>query len=256
MIKEIGINKNRMGMNLAFILIFISMAIVCAIMWACYQGNYVRENIIENGIEVEAECIDCFRRTDDNDNHRVVFICQYKYVDVNGKEYYTYRRYSKEQQALEQLGQKIPVVIDPYGYDVWDCDMDYIQNLSLTYKRDFILAIIFCFPVPIAAYFLLYRGIYRSVMNYKIRKKVGDTEADFIDGKHYNTNAIKVGEVTKTSSWIVSYVKVRYQDENGVEREKWAQSWFTHKEAKFLQQKRFINIVPYKNTYGILEEMP
>ena len=34
-----------------------------------------------------------------------------------------------------------------------------------------------------------------------------------------------------------------------------AQSWFTHKEAKLLQEKKMITIVPYKNTYGILEEM-
>ena len=67
---------------------------------------------------------------------------------------------------------------------------------------------------------------------------------------------ITQGEVTKVVKWIVCYVKVKYQDENGVMREKWARSWFTHKEAKYLQQKKTITIVPYKNTYGILEEIP
>lgn len=252
----IGIKKTRMGINLTFILLFIGLGLTCAIMWAVYQGNFIRESIIKNGVEVEAECVDFIRRTDDNDMHRVVFICQYKYINDKGKEYYTYRRYNKEQQALEQLGKKIPIVIDPYGYDVWDCDMNYIRNLELSYQRDFILAIIFCIPVPIAMYLLIYRGIYRSVMNYKISKKVGDKDNDFVSGTNFNADAVKVGEVTKTRSWIVSYVKVKYQDEKNKPQEKWARAWFTYREAKFLKQKQFINIVPYKKTYGILEEMP
>ena len=252
---DIGIKKNRVALGVILGFITFAAILVCAIMWAVYQGNSIRENIIENGIEVKAECVDCFRRTDDNDMHRVVFICQYKYTSDNGKEYYTYRRYNKEQLALEQLGQKIPIVIDPYSEDVWDCDMDYINKLTLTYERDYILAIIFCIPVPIALYLLIYRGIYRSVINYKIRKKLGLEENDYIGGNKTNTDAIKTGEVTKVLKWIVCYVKVKYQDENGLAKEKWAQSWFTHKEAKFLKEKKTINIVPYKNTYGILEEM-
>ena len=133
--------------------------------------------------------------------------------------------------------------------------MDYINKLTLTYERDYILAIIFCIPVPIALYLLIYRGIYRSVMNYKISKKVGDRDNDFVSGTNFNADAVKVGEVTKTRSWIVSYVKVKYQDEKNETQEKWARAWFTHKEAKFLKEKKTINIVPYKNTYGILEEM-
>ena len=93
-------------------------------------------------------------------------------------------------------------------------------------------------------------------MNKKIRKKVY--------GKYYNNdrfildmqpNTVKQGEVTKVRKWLVCYVKVKYLDENDVEREKWARSWFTHKEAKFLQDRKTVKIVPYKNTYGILEEM-
>lgn len=251
--KDIGINKNRMGANLAFILIFISMIIICAIMWARYEGNYEKENIIKNGIEAEAVCVHWYSDVDYRDMHRVIYYCKYKYVDANGKEYYTYRRYDKEQQAMEQLGKKIPIVIDPNSYEVWDCDMDYIQKLSLTYERDFIIAIIFCFPVPVVTYLLVYRGIYRSAMNYKIRKRVGTNEPYFTGGKRYNENAIKVGEVTKVRKWIVCYIKVKYNDENGVKRERWARSWFTHKDAKYLQEKKTINVVPYKNTYGILE---
>lgn len=105
-------------------------------------------------------------------------------------------------------------------------------------------------------YLLIYRCIYRNVLNKKIKKKVY--------GKYYKydrfvvapqPNTIKQGEVTKVIKWIVCYVKVKYQDDHNKTREKWARAWFTHKEAKFLKQKQFINIVPYKNTYGILEEM-
>ena len=98
---DIGIKKNRVALGVILGFITFAAILVCAIMWAVYQGNSIRENIIENGIEVKAECVDCFRRTDDNDMHRVVFICQYKYTSDNGKEYYTYRRYNKEQLALE-----------------------------------------------------------------------------------------------------------------------------------------------------------
>jgi len=92
-------------------------------------------------------------------------------------------------------------------------------------------------------------------MNYKIRKKIGHEEKDFLVSHSYNQNTIKSGEVTKTRKWIVGYVKVKYQDEKGKTQEKWARSWFTRKETKYLEQKKIINIVPYKNTYGILEEM-
>ena len=51
--------------------------------------------------------------------------------------------------------------------------------------------------------------------------------------------------------------KANYYNEyfinNGVERERWARSWFTHKDAKYLHEKKTIKVVPYKNTYGILE---
>ena len=93
-------------------------------------------------------------------------------------------------------------------------------------------------------------------MNKKIKKKVyGNTYNNdrFIHTPQPNT--VTQGEVTSVFEWMVCYVKVKYIGEHGTQREKWARAWFTHKEAKFLQQKQTINIVPYKNTYGILEEM-
>ena len=252
MIKEIGINKNRMGVNLAFILIFVSMCIICAIMWGIYKANYTNAYWIENGIEVQAECVGWYSIVDYNDMHREIYYCKYQYVDSNGKEYNAVQRFLNKENAQSQIGEKITIVIDPNSNDLRHVDL---ENLKLTYERDFALAIVFCFPVPIALYLLIYRGIYRSVINYKIRKKLGLEENDYIGGNKTNTDAIKTGEVTKVLKWIVCYVKVKYQDENGLAKEKWARSWFTHKEAKFLREKITINIVPYKNTYGILEEM-
>lgn len=249
---DIGIKKTRIGINLAFILIFISLTIVCAIMWGMYQANYTNAYWIENGIEVEAEYVGWYSVVDYNDMHRVDYYAKYKYVDAEGKEYYAVQRCANKDVAQAQSGKKITIVIDPNSNDVRHVNLN---NLTFNYERDFAFAIIFCFPVPIAIYLLIYRGIYRSAMNYKIRKKVGLEENDFIGGSKTNTAVIKTGEVTKVRKWLVCYVKVKYQDENGVTREKWAQSWFTHKEAKFLQQKKTITIVPYKNTYGILEEM-
>ncbi len=249
---DIGIKKNRMALGVILGFITFSAILVCAIMWGMYQANYTNEYWIQNGIEVEAECENYFIRYDENDKHLARFWCRYKYVDSNGKEYYAYGQCSSEQAALNQIGKKIPIVIDPNSTKARRVDL---ENLKLTYERDFALAIVFCFPVPIALYLLIYRGIYRSVINYKIRKKLGLEENDYIGGNKTNTDAIKTGEVTKVLKWIVCYVKVKYQDENGLAKEKWAQSWFTHKEAKFLKEKKTINIVPYKNTYGILEEM-
>lgn len=48
---------------------------------------------------------------------------------------------------------------------------------------------------------------------------------------------------------------VKYIDDKGATKEKWSYAWFTKREAQFLEQKKIITIVPYKNTYGILEEM-
>lgn len=248
--KDIGINKNRMGANLAFILIFISMVLMCAIMWGLYQGNYENEYWINNGVEVEAECVGWFSRVDDRDMHLVIYYCKYRYVDANGKEYNATQEFYNKEDAQKQIGKRIKIVIDPNGNDIIHADLN---ALELNYERDLILAIIFCFPVPVVTYLLVYRGIYRSAMNYKIRKRVGANEPYFTGGKRYNENAIKVGEVTKVRKWIVCYIKVKYNDENGVERERWARSWFTHKDAKYLQEKKTINVVPYKNTYGILE---
>lgn len=144
--------------------------------------------------------------------------------------------------------------------------MGDLSDLSVDYEKDLIIACFSMLPVLFSLYLLIYRGIYRSWINYKIRKKVGVSTVEKVNEdspKYINEDVdmllhpevIAQGEVTKVMKWIVCYVKVKHQDEQNITQEKWAGDWFTHKEAKFLQQKKTITIVPYKRTYGILEEM-
>ena len=119
--------------------------------------------------------------------------------------------------------------------------MEYLTLYHGKASTDFTLACVFTGLLCVSAYLFFYRAVYRNKLDKNILEQA--------------RNSVRDGEVTKVLKWIVCYVKVKYQDDNGVEREKWARSWFTHKEAKFLQQKKTINIVPYKNTYGILEKM-
>ena len=90
-------------------------------------------------------------------------------------------------------------------------------------------------PVLFSLYLLIYRGIYRSWINYKIRKKVGVSTVEKVneDSPKYINEDIDMllhpefmsqGEVTKVLKWVVCYVKVKYQDKNGLAREKWARS--------------------------------
>ena len=247
---DVGIRKDRSLINIALGINAIVFILLCAIMWGVYQANYENEYWINNGIEVEAECYDWVSTIED-DMHHVVYYCRYHYVNEDGKEYIAAVRFTNKKAAQAEIGNKIIITINPNSLTVRNGSL---KSLKLHYKRDFILAIIFCFPVPIVLYLFMYRSIYRSILNYKIRKMLGEEGDKFIGNPNYHKELITTGEVVKVRKWIVGYVKVSYRDEYGENQEKWARYWFTRREAKFLEQKRFINIIPYKNTYGILEK--
>ena len=267
----IGIRKFRIITGMLLGVFLVTTIIVCAFMWAIYKANYDNEYWIKNGVEVEAICFDWGSEAVNNGGHlsnnRINYISYYKYVDDNNKTYYVRRYFERESDAVSQLGEKMIIVIDPNSTRARHVDLN---SLSLDYEKDLTIAIVFCFPIPFVLYLLIYRGLYRSILNSKIRNEVGVSlyekeEEEYsnlrkpeIDEplESYDPAKIKTGEVVKTISWIVSYVKVKCTDNKGIEQIKWARSWFTRKEAKYLAQKKFINIVPYKNTYGILEEMP
>lgn len=274
-ITVIGIRKSRILINMLFGVAFVCCVIVCAIMWACYQMNSEFEYWLKNGIEVEAEItgakyLESSNNMGTHTSYDMRWVTIYTYISDDGTEYrgtaYVYRANKPsdaEEIAKSKIGTTVSVIIDPYSEN---SRLGKLDDISLEYTKDLAVAIVSCLPVLLFLYLLSYRGIYRSFINYKIRKKVGVSTVEKVtedSPKYINEDIDKLlhpeyilqGEVTKTVKWIVCYVKVKFQVESGVTREKWARSWFTHKETKYLQQKKTITIVPYKNTYGILEEM-
>ena len=246
---DIGIKNKFIVYQIFITAAFAICAVLTIIFWIWCYSDYNNNQLLKNGIEVEAEIVDV-REIDisSGDSHttRRAWECIYLYVAPDGKEYSGWvGQFSQKQYAVEHIGDKVTIVIDPTdGYSTYGT----LASIALRQKNNnthLILACVFTGLLCIAAYLFFYRVVYRNKLNAKILKHLN---CGYING-------IKQGEVTKVLKWIVCYVKVKYQDNNSVMREKWAQSWFTHKEAKFLQEKKIITIVPYKNTYGILEEM-
>ena len=255
--KDIGIKKNRVLISFLLVLLTVAFGLICFFVLSNYGHLSDYEYLSKNGIEVEAEIVDCiYHREANHSTGNWVLIYEYK------SEWGTVYResighYSSESVAQEYLGKKITVIIDPNSSSSYSgLKLEDIITTPADYAKGLSIAIIFSIPVPIVLYLLIYRCTYRNVLNKKIKKKVyGST---YNNDRIIHTplpNTVTQGEVTKVIKWIVCYVKVKYQDENGKLKEKWARAWFSHREAKFLKRKKFINIVPYKNTYGILEEI-
>ena len=250
--KDVGVKKSRIPISIIIILGSIAFILTFICMWWEYASQDSYKYLQQNAIEVEAIIfsygVDYYPNSNDKD-----WCTSYEYKSDWGTIYRGhYATYTNESTAKKHIGDKVTIYVDPNS----DWSAPYLPNYN--YERAFKRAIIFSCPMPIVLYFLIYRCIYRDIMNKKIRKKAygryyKSTERVIWDSQ---PDSIKVGEVTKVRKWLVGYVKVRYRDDSEQDREKWARSWFTLKETKFLEQKKFINIVPYKNTYGILEEMP
>ncbi len=250
-VKDIGIKKNRVLISALLILVALAFIITFIFMWWEYASQDKYKYYSENVIEVEATIVSYSYDYSSSNKEKQNWVTIYEYESEWGTVYKGRAAvHTNESTAKAEVGEKIKIYIDPNSD--W-CD----KHLpSFNYERALRVAIIWSIPVPIVLYLLIYRCIYRNVMNKKIKKKVYGSA--FNNDRIIHTplpNTVTQGEVTKVVKWVVCYVKVKYQDENGLAREKWARSWFTHKEAKYLQQKKTINIVPYKSTYGILEEM-
>lgn len=248
--RDIGI-KNSFKIYQAFLTAaFVAFVVLTIIFWIYYRSDIFIDNLYYNGIEVEAEIIDviCTDATPDStSSSSYVYKGVYLYVSPEGKEYSgTHTLPGGEKYAQTFIGTKITIVIDPTGTDSIDSSMKYVSSTHGKTSFHFTLACVFTGLLCVAAYLFFYRVVYRNRLDKKILEHAS---------VRFVNNCITQGEVTKVIKWIVCYVKVKYQDENGATREKWARSWFTRKEAKYLKQKQFIKIVPYKNTYGILEEM-
>lgn len=243
--KDIGI-KNKFNLYKTLIIAFFMIFAVLTLIWSIQvAGNYQNNKWLNIGIEVEAEIIDEFEvdEYDEVDNTYYTIICHvYQYVSPEGKMYNGTTRH-----ANLRIGDKIKILIDTNSSDSIDDSLDYLNDNKDNNKFDLPLLCVFGSLFLISSYLFFYRVVYRNALDKKILKYYGNS---------YLKNGLSEGEVIKTFKWIVGYVKVRYRDEKDIAKEKWARAWFTLRETKFLEEKKYVKIIVYKRTFGILEEMP
>ena len=245
-LKPIGIKKDRVWLIPAALILTISVIVAAIVSWLFYANEFRYEYLLENGVEVEATVINYDYDYSDSPNDGSVDTGSGWYY--MWECYYNNRRYSgvsgyfrTEELVLQYLGKKFTVTVDPNSSFVVDASKSEIRADGFHYREYLTCAIIFTCLFPLIMFISVKFAFYPIFLDYKIDRS----------GK-----LPKEGEVIKVSSFIVNYIKVRYTDKKGETQEKWSYAWFTKREAKFLQQKKTINIVPYKNTYGILEEIP
>jgi len=248
--RDIGI-KNSLKIYQAFIIFaFVIFSALTLIYWIHYRSDIFIDNLYYNGIEVEAEIIEviCTDATPDSTtSSSYVYEGVYLYISPEGKSYSgTHTLPGGEKYAQTFIGTKITIVIDPNGTDSTDGSMEYLSLNHGKASFHLTLACVFTGLLSVSAYLFFYRFVYRNKLDRNILKKL---QSSFVE------KIVIEGEVIKTFGLLWFYVKVKYIDGKGITHKKWARSWFTRKEAKYLKQKQFIKIVPYKKTYGILEEM-
>ena len=243
--RDIGV-KNTYAIYKSVILIVFCISICPVILFWVLFGIDYQNNQFLNGVEVQANVIDKFIVDDYDDEGYYTgshYEYEYEYVSPEGKVY----RDSTGYRYNLEIGDTIKIVIDPDSTNSTIMSLSEILNNKNDIYRDFPLACVFSGLFCVTAYLFFYRVVYRNALDKKILKFYGNG---------YLKNGLSEGEVIKTFKWIVGYVKIRYRDENDLAKEKWARSWFTLRETKFLEEKKYVNIILYKNTYGILEEMP
>ena len=245
--KDIGIRKDSGLIISVFLIINVSLLVSTIALWWFYFDEYDFAYIIENGVEVEATVVDYDYHSESYADGDVNYSSGWYYI---WECYYNGRTYSgtapngylrTEEEVLQYLGKTFIVTVDPNSNWVVAKTKSEIRPNGFKFEEYLTRAIIcsVIFPIALVCSFILL--IYPIILNNKIDKAV---------------YLPVLGEVVKTYGFLLYFIKVKYQDKKNVTQEKWARSWFTRKEAKYLKQKKYINIMPYKNTYGILEEMP
>lgn len=243
-VNPIGIRKDRAWLLPAALILTASVIVAVIMSWLFYCNEFKYEYLLENGVEVEATVI--------NYDYDYADSAAGGDADTNSGWYYTWecyyngRRYSgvsgyfrTEESVLQYVGNKFTVTVDPDSSFVVDKTKSEIRAGGFHYTRYLTCSVVFTCILPLIMFVCVKFAFYPIFLNYKIDRS----------GK-----LPEEGEVIKARSLIISYVKVRYIDDKGEAKEKWSYAWFTNREAKFLQEKKTITVVPYKNTYGILEE--
>ena len=244
-IHDIGVkNKSQhYGYQVILSFLFGISIFVAFIFWLVVFSDYNHKKF-ENGIEVQAEIIDRYEveENDDEGYAQTKVYHVYQYISPDGIIYEGSTRH-----ANVSIGSKIMIIIVPGKNLSTDEPMELILEQINNLQRDFSIACALSALVCVTTYLFFYRVVYRNAIDKKILKQFGH---EFIG------NNVKDGEVVKTIRWIVGYVKVSYRDDRDLEKSRWARAWFSRRETDFLEQKKYIKIVTYKNTYGILETMP
>ena len=250
--RDIGIKNSFRLYQVLICVAFGVFALLTIIFWMLYREHLYNNYLLHNGIEVKAEIIDVFfcEDTDDDGAYFSWYEGEYLYISPEGKRYlgscglgaWSYN----EKDAQSKIGTKITIVIDPNSTDSQVCTLAYLASNEDKINKDFPFACTFSGLLFISAYLLFYRVVYRKMLDNKIN--------NMLEHRFAEDCAIQ-GEVIEIFGLIWFYVKVQFVDERGMPHIKWARAWFSRREAKFLKEKKYINIVPYKNTYGILEEM-
>ncbi len=244
-LKPIGIRKDRVWLLPAALILTVSVIVAVIVSWLFYGNEFKYEYILKNGVEVEATVVnydydyaDCANdgSCDSGSGWYYTWECYY-----NDRIYRGVSRYFRtEEQVLQYWDKKFTVTVDPNSSWAVPKSKSEIRAEGFHYTEYLTYSVVFTCLLPLILFLSVKFAFYPIFLNYKIDRS----------GK-----LPKEGEVVKVRNFIVSYIKVKYIDDKGKTKEKWSYSWFTHKEAKFLQEKKIITIVPYKNTYGILEEM-
>ena len=248
--EHVGIKNEHSVFRIVIIFLFSLSAFFTFVFWLLVSGDLYADSMARYGKEVQATItkVGYIDETDDDNSHYSYWQTYYEYVDDDGRKY-TGEAYSFESKskADEYIGKTVRVVINPKTGKSEIGSLEYFRKKSEGYRNHFIHAIVFSSLLAVVA-----EPFFNRVVAHTIRSKriVNNLKSRYVDrGTIY-------GEVTKTFGLIWYYVKVQFTDEYGITHEKWAGDWFTRKEAKFLDEKKYVSIVPYKGSYGIMEEMP
>ncbi|MDE6411530.1 MAG: hypothetical protein K2L02_03220 [Clostridia bacterium] len=242
-VKPIGIRKDKSWILPIFIIINFAVIVATIVFWLFYRNEFRYEYILENGVELEATAVDYdydseIRIDDDSvgtSGWYYIWECHY-----NNRVYKGVSGYLSKETVMQSIGKKFTVTVDPNSNWAVNKSKSEIRTNGFHYKEFLTCAIVFTCLSPFAILTFVKFAVYPMFLDSRIDRC----------GK-----LPKEGEVINARSFIVSYIKVRYIDDKGETKEKWSYSWFTHRETKFMQEKKTITIIPYKNTYGILEEM-
>jgi len=230
------------------LIVTVPVIVAAAMFWGFYVQEFDYEYLLNNGVELEATVVGYDYHsashgidgdpTDTSSGWYYIWECYY-----DGKRYWGtapngYIR--TEAEVIEYLGTTFTVTVDPNSNWVIPKPLSAIRESGFHYTEYLTCAIVFTCLSPFVLIAFIGLIVYPTILNGKI-DRCGKLPVQ--------------GEVIKVKGWLFKFVKVRYENK-GITKEKWSYDWCTHREAKFLQQKKIINLVPYKNTCGILEEMP